>query len=221
MGQEIGTTLNLKMNRVFIVLFVALFTICLCHIQPNRLKTIIYDESIYCDDIILPIMIETSDSVIKLVCTTKISILSDLENMFGNNEMAKDYLYNQMFRKRPVNVSLKYYNSSKDNSIYMDNDMYMLFENSKIKDFINHYFRKINGTFVIYESEEMCPIRDQEVYEGFGHDINVEYISFLLAMYDIYLMYFWIDEGCITRISIAEKVSNMSLIEGEFALKFN
>ena len=45
MGQEIGTTLNLKMNRVFIVLFVALFTICLCHIQPNRLKTIIYDES--------------------------------------------------------------------------------------------------------------------------------------------------------------------------------
>ena len=45
MGQEIGTTLNLKMNRVFIVLFVALFTICLCHIQPNRLKTIIRPET--------------------------------------------------------------------------------------------------------------------------------------------------------------------------------
>lgn len=216
MEQEIGTTLSLKMNRIFILSFIALLTVCLYYIQPNRLKTIIYDESVYCDDILLPLMIETPDSVIKLICTTKISILSELGNTYSDDKIAKDYLYNQVRQKKPVNVSLKYYNSSKGNSIYMDNDMYKLFENCKNNDFINHYFRNINGTFVLYESKEMCPVKDQEIYEGFGHDINIEYISFLLAMYDIYLIYSWIDEGCITRISIAEKVSNMSLIEGLF-----
>lgn len=214
MEQEIGTTLSLKMNRIFILLFIALFMVCLCSIQPNRLKTIIYDKSVYCDDILLPLMIETPDSVIKLICTTKISILSELGDAYSDDKTAKDYLYNQMCQKKPVNVSLKYYNSSKDNSIYMDNDMYILLENCKNNDFINHYFRKINGAFVLSESKEMCPVKDQEIYEGFGHDINVEYISFLLAMYDIYLRYSFFDEGCITRISIAEKVSNMSLIEG-------
>lgn len=216
MKQEIITTLNLKMNRTFIVLFIALFTVCLCYNQPNRLKTIIYDEGAYWGDILLPLMIETPDSVIKLICTTKMSILSELEDTYGDDKMAKDYLYNQMCQKKPVNVSFKYYNSSKDNVIHMDNGMNTLFENCKINDFINYYFRKIGEDFVLYESREMCPVRNQKVYEGFGHDINVEYISYLLAMYDIYLMYFCIDEGCITRISIAKKVSNMSLIEGRF-----
>ena len=216
MGQEIGTTLSLKMNRTFIVLFIALFTVCLFYIQPNRLKTIIYEETVYWDDVLLPLMIETPDSVIKLISTTKISILSELEDAYDDDNMAKDYLYNQMCQKKPVNVSLKYYNSSKDNVIHMDNNMYTLFENCKINDFINNYFRKIGEALVLYESKEMCPARNQEVYEGFGHDVNVEYISYLLAMYDIYLMYFWIEEGCITRISIAENVSNMSLIEGDF-----
>jgi hypothetical protein len=212
MKLEIGTTLNLKMNRIFVV-FTALFIVCMCYVQPNKLKTIIYDESVYSDDVILPLMIETPDSVVKLICTTKISVLSDLENVYGDNEIAKDYLYNQMYLKRPVNVSLEYYNSRKDDSIYMDNDMYILFKKSKINDFINHYFRKKNGAFVLYESEEMFPVRNQKVYEGFGHNVNIGYISYLLSMYDIYLSYFWLDEDCITRISIASKVSNMSLIE--------
>lgn len=166
MGQEVGTTLNLRMNRIFIVLFVTLFTVCLYHIQPNRLKTIIYDERAYWGDVLLPLMIETPDSVIKLICTTKISILSELEDAYGDDKMAKDYLYNQMCQKKPVNVSFKYYNSQKDDVIHMDNDMYMLFENCKIDDFINHYFRKIGREFVLYESKEMCPIRNQEIYEG-------------------------------------------------------
>ena len=91
--------------------------------------------------------------------------------------------------------------------------MYRMYKDNSISDFINHYFKKKNGTLVIYESDEMFPVKNQKPYKGFGHDINIELISYFLSMHDIYLSYVWIDEDCITRISIADKVSNMSLIE--------
>jgi hypothetical protein len=89
----------------------------------------------------------------------------------------------------------------------------MAFENYNIYDFVNLYFKNINGTLVLYESEEMFPVKGKQRYMGFGDKTNIELISYLLSMYDIYLQYIWLDEDCITRIVIAENVSDMSLLE--------
>jgi hypothetical protein len=63
------------MNRIFVV-FTALFIVCMCYVQPNRLKTIIYDESVYSDDVITLLQdglykviagLTTIEEVVKLV----------------------------------------------------------------------------------------------------------------------------------------------------------
>lgn len=212
MGQGIHIILNLKMSKVIIVFIITLVSMESCHFKQDYLKSIVYDESPYSDNVILPLMVSTPDSLIRLICVTKINILSEIENQYNKN-VAQDYLYNQILLKRPISVSLKYFNKHKDDCIYMDQDMYRMYKDNSISDFINHYFKKKNGTLVIYESDEMFPVKNQKPYKGFGHDINIELISYFLSMHDIYLSYVWIDEDCITRISIADKVSNMSLIE--------
>lgn len=212
MEQGIHIISNLKMSKIIIILIITLFSMGACHLKQDYLKCIIYDESLYTDDVILPIIVSTSDSSLRMICVTKNSILSEIEGRYDKS-VSRDYLYNQIRLKKPINVSLEYFKNHKDYCVSMDQDMYRMFENNDIIDFINYYFKNINGTLVLYESEEMFPIKDKETYKGFGHDINIELISYLLSIYDIYLSYVWLDEDCITRISIAEKVSNMSLIK--------
>jgi hypothetical protein len=126
---------------------------------------------------------------------------------------AEKILYNKILLKQPIDVSLEYYNSCNNDFIYMNRNVYMAFENYNIYDFVNLYFKNINGTLVLYESEEMFPVKGKQRYMGFGDKTNIELISYLLSMYDIYLQYIWLDEDCITRIVIAENVSDMSLLE--------
>jgi hypothetical protein len=126
---------------------------------------------------------------------------------------AEKILYNKILLKQPIDVSLEYYNSCNNDFIYMNRNVYMAFENYNIYDFVNLYFKNITGTLVLYESEEMFPVKGKQRYMGFGDKTNIELISYLLSMYDIYLQYIWLDEDCITRIVIAENVSDMSLLE--------
>ena len=200
------------MNKLLVVFVLVLFSMSSCHVKQDRLKTIIYDRDLYYDDIILPLMISTSDSLIRLICTTKVSILSELETMYERCT-AEKILYNKILLKQPIDVSLEYYNSCNNDFIYMNRNVYMAFENYNIYDFVNLYFKNINGTLVLYESEEMFPVKGKQRYMGFGDKTNIELISYLLSMYDIYLQYIWLDEDCITRIVIAENVSDMSLLE--------
>jgi hypothetical protein len=212
MTRENRIILNLRMNKLLVVFVLVLFSMSSCHVKQDRLKTIIYDRDLYYDDIILPLMISTSDSLIRLICTTKVSILSELETMYERCT-AEKILYNKILLKQPIDVSLEYYNSCNNDFIYMNRNVYMAFENYNIYDFVNLYFKNINGTLVLYESEEMFPVKGKQRYMGFGDKTNIELISYLLSMYDIYLQYIWLDEDCITRIVIAENVSDMSLLE--------
>lgn len=212
MTRENRIILNLRMNKLLVVFVLVLFSMSSCHVKQDRLKTIIYDRDLYYDDIILPLMISTSDSLIRLICTTKVSILSELETMYERCT-AEKILYNKILLKQPIDVSLEYYNSCNNDYIYMNRNVYMAFENYNINDFVNLYFKNINGTLVLYESEEMFPVKGKQRYMGFGDKTNIELISYLLSMYDIYLQYIWLDEDCITRIVIAENVSDMSLLE--------
>lgn len=212
MTRENRIILNLRMNKLLVVFVLVLFSMSSCHVKQDRLKTIIYDRDLYYDDIILPLMISTSDSLIRLICTTKVSILSELETMYERCT-AEKILYNKILLKQPIDVSLEYYNSCNNDFIYMNRNVYMAFENYNINDFVNLYFKNINGTLVLYESEEMFPVKGKQRYMGFGDKTNIELISYLLSMYDIYLQYIWLDEDCITRIVIAENVSDMSLLE--------
>ena len=212
MKQESHIIINWEMNKLILILIGTLLSMGSCHFKQDYLKSIVYDESPYSDDVILPLMVSTPDSLVRLMCVTKISILSEIEKKYGK-ELAQDYLYNQIRLKIPINVSLKYFNEYKDHCIYMNQDIYRMFEDNNITDFVNHYFRKINGNLVISESDEMFPVTNQEPNNGFGHDVNIELISYLLSTHDIYLSYVWLDEDCITQISIAKKVSNMSLIK--------
>jgi hypothetical protein len=147
MTRENRIILNLRMNKLLVVFVLVLFSMSSCHVKQDRLKTIIYDRDLYYDDIILPLMISTSDSLIRLICTTKVSILSELETMYERCT-AEKILYNKILLKQPIDVSLEYYNSCNNDFIYMNRNVYMAFENYNIYDFVNLYFKNIN--FMIY-----------------------------------------------------------------------
>lgn len=211
MRQEIHITLKLNLSKISIMLIFISLLMNSCSIKQDYLKNIIYNTESYCDDVILPMMISAPDSIPILICTTKNSILHELEKTNDKNK-AKEILYSHIQSKSPINVSTKYYMICKDDCVFMTQDVYKKFKEFNKEDFIKHYFKNINGIFVIYESAEMFPTKGKEPYKGFGHDTNVKLISYLLSIYNIYLQYVWLDEDCISRIAIAEKVSNMSTV---------
>ena len=211
MRQEIHITLKLNLSKISIMLIFISLLMNSCSIKQDYLKNIIYNTESYCDDVILPMMISAPDSIPILICTTKNSILHELEKTNDKNK-AKEILYSHIQSKSPINVSTKYYMICKDDCVFMTQDVYKKFKELNKEDFIKHYFKNINGIFVIYESAEMFPTKGKEPYKGFGHDTNVKLISYLLSIYNIYLQYVWLDEDCISRIAIAEKVSNMSTV---------
>ena len=142
--------------------------------------------------------------------------ISCLREKTNDKNKAKEILYTHIQSKNPINVSTEYYMICKDDCVFMTYDVYKKFKELNKEDFIKHYFKNINGIFVIYESAEMFPTKGKEPYKGFGHNTNVKLISYLLSTHDIYLQYVWLDEDCISRVAIAEKVSNMSTINDEF-----
>ena len=215
MRQEIHIALKLNLSKISIMLIFIFFSMNSCSIKQDYLKNIIYNKESYCDDIILPMMISAPDSIPILICTTKSSILYELEKTNDKNK-AKEILYTHIQSKNPINVSTEYYMICKDDCVFMTYDVYKKFKELNKEDFIKHYFKNINGIFVIYESAEMFPTKGKEPYKGFGHNTNVKLISYLLSTHDIYLQYVWLDEDCISRVAIAEKVSNMSTINDEF-----
>lgn len=211
MREEIHIILKLNLSKISIMLIFISLLMSSCSIKQDYLKNIIYNTESYCDDVILPMMISAPDSIPILICTTKNSILHELEKTNDKNK-AKEILYSHIQSKSPINVSTKYYMICKDDCVFMTQDVYKKFKELNKEDFIKHYFKNINGIFVIYESAEMFPTKGKEPYKGFGHDTNVKLISYLLSIHNIYLQYVWLDEDCISRIAIAEKVSNMSTI---------
>lgn len=212
MKLEIRTILNSNLSKTFIMFFTTfLMYSCSCNMKQDNLKSIIYDEDLYYNEIILPLVISTSDSLVNIVCTTKNNILTEIKDIYGGR-VAKDLLYKSVKSKFPIEVSLQYYKKSKNKRVFMDNNIYDIYRQKGISAVINKFFKKINGSLVLSDSEEMFPIKDTEIYKGFGHDINIEFIVYLLSMHDIYLHYLWLDECGIIRVSIAENISNMSLI---------
>ena len=212
MKLEIRTILNSNLSKTLIMFFTTfLMNSCSCNMKQDNLKNIIYDKDLYYNEIILPLVISTSDSLVNIVCTTKNDIFTELEDIYGGI-VAKDLLYKSVKSKLPIEVSLQYYKKSKNKRVFMDNNIYDIYSQKGISAVISNFFKNINGSLVLSDSEEMFSIKNTEVYKGFGHDINMEFIAYLLSMHNIYLHYLWLDECGIIRVSIAENISNMSLI---------
>ena len=95
MREEIHIILKLNLSKISIMLIFISLLMSSCSIKQDYLKNIIYNTESYCDDVILPMMISAPDSIPILICTTKNSILHELEKTNDKNK-AKEILYSHI-----------------------------------------------------------------------------------------------------------------------------
>ena len=184
-------------NNSKIIIYILLFGYIMISCSSNREKRFEQDIKIgiyYWDDILLPILIYTSNEPLRLVIGSRISLVKEISKCHEINvDDAGVILYNSITRNLPIYVSKEYYHSSLNDCIKVDSVANSIYRKSGFQGILDNYC-KPSGKLLTFE----------------GLSTNeLSYITYLLSLHDIYVVYFEGFEDHTLLYFIANEISNL------------
>lgn len=206
---------TLKSNRLFhkisplaLVLWITFISGCNLFDRNYLKEAIDYPFSVELCPLIYS---DNSDTI--CICIYTETLIDELSKRMKSEDI-NPFIYKHLKDSLPILVSDSFFLDKKRFEIRKDSSVLSIYEKNGVNGLLKKYFKYEDGSYILWESEEMFPVGGMNPKPEYGkkHKQSIDYIIYLLSKHNIYISSFWVSDGSYTIMRINKSLSDMSNI---------
>lgn len=192
-----------KKGNIFLLAFINVAILASCN-GNDYIKKAVESDAIIC-----PLICTNNLDTITMWMSSGTLITELSESNHIKN--ADDFIVKCLKNEIPIQVSNSFFEEYSFLKIEKDSLVDEVYQNDGVHGLLNKYLKEYNELYILWNGEEMFPVRGEEPFPAFGLEYNTGYIIYLFSKHNIYFYFGFMEH--IDMISIDTYISDMSALE--------